>query len=169
MAPEFADGAVLSLVIARVQANRSGTQGIHEQTIASAGSRCEQHLPGHLIAFNAAATEIPVQRIEVFQVLFPGQAGVRLHLEQIEGAFEMGAKTLEIQCHSRQLHAAEVKEQRKSSSQGLHSWVDLGAREAGCGVRGAGFGERRGVSPTWMFSRPAPAHRAPNITAAQTK
>jgi hypothetical protein len=67
VAPELGDGALLALLVARVEPRRTGAQGVQQQTIGAAGARGEQVLPGAGVAVQAGAGDEPVEQVEVLQ------------------------------------------------------------------------------------------------------
>src|SRR5262245_48459256 len=63
VAPELGDRGFLLFFITRIKAHRSRPQRVDEQAVGPAGAAGEQALPSPLLPLQAAAAQIPIDRV----------------------------------------------------------------------------------------------------------
>src|SRR6516225_8370600 len=115
MTPKLRHGAFLAFFIARIETNGTSPQGIHQQTIHSAGSCREQVIPSAPVTIQARRGHEPVERIKVSQISFPVNRLANFLSKQREGTLEMMFERGTVQGNGGKLHAAEVKQQLRLS------------------------------------------------------
>src|SRR5581483_11115769 len=183
-APELADSALLTLLIARIQPHGSQAQRIHEQAVRPARFCCKELFPGNRIAFEASASEVPIKGVQSIQVSWPSCA--RLRGKQAEGSLQMLFEGGSIEANPRLLETTKMKVQRDRGGVGtrlrhrhrfLHAgeqpWsslrnedehFDAGRRQLFC------FGDRCRVNAATQrcdFSSGKPAHFLHGVLLSQ--